>query len=104
MYDADFNAPGLDPTLARERSFFKTFAMAKPPEYGVEQGNVLSREKLLRCTKANRRGGALLLVALKEAEKQRAEADVFRCALDQHPLWVAYSTDRRNTLGELLCW
>jgi len=37
MYDADFNAPGLDPTLAPERSFFETFAMAKPPEYGVEQ-------------------------------------------------------------------
>ena len=55
MYAADFNAPGLDPTLARERSFFETFAMASPPEYGVRQGNVLFSRKVAALHKADRR-------------------------------------------------
>jgi hypothetical protein len=50
MYAAHFNAPGLDPMLAMQTSFFETFVMATPPRYGVGGGNVLPFEWLLLCT------------------------------------------------------
>lgn len=74
IYAADFNDPGLDPTLAMESSFFETFAMTGLQKMGLEMRNVLSLQWLLHCTMADCRTlicmGAAAAVALTKSVGQ----------------------------------